>query len=98
MSRFRRLHLALLILVAILFIGAAPVAASEGKPTRRPELAALAAVSSRVSWAWQRITAPLAALWAKGGGSMDPNGQPLPPPPSSAESDGRGSMDPDGQP
>ena len=91
MTRLWRTTLAVPVLVLAL---AAPVAAAQRKPAR-PEMAAIAAQ------VWQRLTAPLAALGAKGGGGMDPDGRPLPPPPPSTsglEGDGGGTMDPDGQP
>jgi hypothetical protein len=47
-----------------------------------------------VSWFWHALGDLIPAL-GKSRGSMDPNGQPLPPnPPSSTDS--RGTMDPDG--
>jgi hypothetical protein len=103
MTRLWRTTLAVPVLVLAL---AGPAAAAQRKPTR-PELATIAAQ------VWQRLTAPLAALGAKGGGTMDPdgakgwagmapNGKPLPPPAapstSSLDSDGGGTMDPNGGP
>lgn len=91
MTRLWRTTLAALFLVLTL---AAPAAAAQRKPAR-PGLATIAAQ------VWQRLTAPLAALGAKGGGTMDPNGKPLPPPPPSTsglDSDGGGGMDPNGGP
>jgi hypothetical protein len=92
MTRLWRTSLAVLVLVLAL---AAPAAAAQRKPAR-PELATIAAQ------VWHRLTAPLAALWTKGGGSMDPDGKPLPtpPPPSTSglDGDGGGGMDPDGGP
>jgi hypothetical protein len=46
-----------------------------------------------VSWFWHALGDLIPAL-GKSRGSMDPNGQPLPDPPSSTDS--RGTMDPDG--
>ena len=103
MTRLWRTPLAVLVLVLAL---AAPAAAAQRKPARP----ALMTIAAQV---WQRLTAPLAALGAKGGagmdpdgakggGSMDPNGKPLPPPPapstSGLDSDGGGTMDPNGGP
>ena len=91
MTRLWRTTLAVPVLVLAL---AAPGAAAQRKPAR-PEAAALAAQ------VWQRLTAPLAVLWTKGGGGMDPDGRPLPPPPpptSGLEGDGGGTMDPNGRP
>lgn len=100
MTRLWRTAFAVPVLVLAL---AAPAAAAQRKPAR-PELMTIAAQ------VWHRLTAPLAALGAKGGGGMDPdgnkggigmdpNGKPLPPPPpSTSDSDGGGGMDPNGQP
>jgi hypothetical protein len=90
MSRLRPTLLAILVLSLAL---AGPAAAAQ-PPSRQPGPAALTTFFSE---AWQRLTAPLAALWAKGGGSMDPDGKPLPPPPSSLDTDGGGGMDPNGR-
>ncbi|HVR99838.1 MAG TPA: hypothetical protein VMW27_24655 [Thermoanaerobaculia bacterium] len=92
MSRWKRTAAVVLVLATAL---AVPAAAAERKPTRSLELAAITAQ------AWQRLTAPLEALWAatggtmsadgaidKGRGGMDPNGTPLPPPPPTSGTDG----------
>jgi hypothetical protein len=92
MTRLWRTALAVPVLVLAL---AAPAAAAQWKPAR-PELGGVAAQ------VWHRLTAPLAALGAKGGGTMDPDGKPLPspPPPSTSglDSDGGAGMDPNGGP
>ena len=92
MTRLWRTTLAVPVLVLAL---AVPAAAAQRKPAR-PELVTIAAQ------VWHRLTAPLAALGAKGGAGMDPDGKPLPspPPPSTSglDSDGGGGMDPDGRP
>lgn len=54
------------------------------------------ALSGFLSSLWERVSAPLASLWAAdetdGRGAVDPDGQPVP------TTDGRGACDPDGAP
>lgn len=69
MSRWKRIALTVVVLVLALSV---PAVAAERKPARSPG----AGGASRPDL--HQLTAPLAALWIKGGGGMDPDGKPLP--------------------
>ena len=80
---FRRAHRILLVLVALLSL-ALPLAGQE-----RSDRGGRAG-ESFFSRLWQRLVAPISALWA---GDTAPNTE-LPPPPPAPDPDGRSMVDP----